>query len=840
MKMRLSMLIYLCLSTIVYADVVINEINYNPPDVNYSSGTLREFIELYNPGSNAVDLSGYQFTKGITYTFPQDTVLTPGSFLVLVRATNQTTWRGKTFTILGPYEGELANGGERLELARPDGTVVESFKYNDKSPWTQTTDGYGATLERISWDLPADDFHSWRASLWSDGTPGQTNSVVGAKPRPVITSHEIVPQFPTSKDTVTVRFGFDAASVIDSATLQWEKASQGSGGSSNEPAMYVIGYESFRYWKGREEPSEGDLWTKPEFDDSSWLKGNGLFGYGDSQMISTNLSDMKNNYASVYLRQNFVIPDADTLKSAYLYVFYSGGFTCYLNGIEVATANVPESATHATLATKGHSLNDPDLYVIENTNGLLKNGQNTIALMGTTFRLNIGVFGLGVFLLEGERTAGSSTANMGVVLMNQVAESVDGVTFEAQIPPQASQTLIRFNTQVGLKNKTSVILPYVTELRPFESYFVYDGELKSLLPILWPYYSNESKLTEISRMVSGAIILPASDNHPLVFDGAFVYSSRNGQKIKFLKGEEYREDRTLNIIPERPYEGTSSGITAPHREDLGYWFFREFGIPSPRSDWFRIVVGQNQTQQLLIEQVNECFLEINGLNPDGDLFKRNYVSPNWEAHNNLENGTKNIDNLTKAIRQSDQTKLHEALTTNLVMDEFLAYSVASVLSSNWDGFHNNHWMYLDPDTQKWQIIPWDLDKVWGYTDEKYMYAEMPIEFPLNGQARYASRSTGPVTGVLHRDEIFQKQYGERLAYEYTHTFSEEYMFAEINKREQFLLADLQLLEEQTGTKYDSRRQQIVESYQTIREFVQLRRAYLSTVLQTPVANWSLY
>ncbi len=832
--------LFMCVSFFaVYADVVINEISYNPTDVQYTAGSLREFVELYNPGPESIDLSGYQFTKGITFTFPDATVLESGKYLILARDPEQRTWRGNPSSILGPYEGLLSNSGERLTLVRPDGTVVEELKYNDNPPWPRTSDGYGSTLERISWDLPADDHHSWRASWMSDGTPGAVNSVINAKPRPMIIAHDITPEHPTSKDNVTISLNFDGASIINSVTLQWEEAVQGTGGNSNQPEMYVVGFDRFRYAKGLEEPSEGKDWTKPEFDDSSWQQGNGMHGYGGNNMISTQLIDMRSKYSTVYLRREFTIPDADTLANTYLYVFFSGGFVCYLNGVEVARENVPEIVTHDSIATKSHDLNTPELYQIDNSSGLLKNGKNTIALVGLTSDLDSRSYGTGVYLLEGERTSGGED-KLNRIVMNWLAEDIDTVTFEAQIPPVDSQTLVRFNAIVTLDDGSPLTLPYVTTLRPFESYFVYDGEIQSLLPVLWPYNMGQTKLTEMSRNVSGAVILPVGEEHPLVFDGALIYPSRNGNKLKFLKGEEFRGDRTLNMLPESPSGSTTAGPSTPHREDFGFWFFWEFGIPSPRTDWFRVITDGYQTQQLLIQQINERFLEMNDRNPDADLFKRNYVNPLWEPHTNLENGTDSIDALAIALKPRDQDELYEALTTNLVIDEFLAYSVASVLSSNWDGFHNNNWMYLDPDTQKWEIIPWDLDKTWGYTDSNHMFAEMPVNFPLNGQAAHASRSTGPVTGRLHNNNVLHQEYIDRLTHEFNNSFSEERMYSKIDEIEQFLLADLLLLEEQMGGERDDRRSQINESYETLRTFVRLRREYLSTVLQTPVSNWSLY
>ena len=833
----------LVICSITGADVVINEISYNPPDEQYTTGSIREFIELYNPGSDAINVSGYYFDKGTTFIIPEGSLMEPFTYLVLARDPDNNIWRNAPSPVIGPLEGKLSNSGERLSLVRPDGTAVEELKYNDSPPWSRTADGYGSTLERIAWDLPADDFHSWRASLLAEGTPGLANSISDTKPRPVILTHEILPQHPSSSDEVAIQIGFDAASIIKSVTLQWEKAEQGvEGGSNQGPETYVSSRDNFQYWKGTEAPSEENLWASPDFDDSNWRRGQGTFGYGLSgrNRNRTDLNDMRRNYSTVYLRRNFSISDADTLANVNIMVRYTGGFVCYINGIEVASANIPQSATHESLATSTHSANEWDIITIPNTDGLLRNENNTLAFVGLNSSLTQSSFSLGISLFEGEHIVTEVESDFNQILMTRIAESVDSVTYEAKIPAMPSQSLIRFNTKLILNDDSSLVLPHVMNLRPFESYFVYDGEVESLLTILWPFYENTVSLMEIERIMSGAVILPAGESHPLVSDGAMIHTSRNGQKMKFLKGEEYRGDRTLNMLPEYHQTGNTSGPSTPHREDLGFWFFREMGIHAPRTDWFRVIVDSSHTQRIMIQQVNERFLEINDLNPDADLFKRNYINPKWEPHNNLENGTASIDNLETLMKERDKTKLHENIETNLDTDEFIQYITACVLLSNWDGFHNNHWMTLDPDTQKWEMIPWDLDKAWGYTDSNPMFTEMSLEFPLNGRAEHASRDTGPITGPLCKDEIFYQQYIDRIGYEFNHAFTEERMFGKFAEVEKFLLDDLQLLEEHTGATRDTRREQIVDSYDTLREFVLLRREFLSAFLPTPVSNWSLY
>ena len=51
------------------AEIVINELHLDEIDKTLQG----EFIELYNTGSENVDLSQWAFTEGISFTFPANT-----------------------------------------------------------------------------------------------------------------------------------------------------------------------------------------------------------------------------------------------------------------------------------------------------------------------------------------------------------------------------------------------------------------------------------------------------------------------------------------------------------------------------------------------------------------------------------------------------------------------------------------------------------------------------------------------------------------------------------------------------------------------------------------------
>ena len=59
-------------------DILLNEIMYLPPGGN----VFEEYVELYNRGTNTVDLNGWRFTRGFEYALTGVT-LAPDGYLVI-------------------------------------------------------------------------------------------------------------------------------------------------------------------------------------------------------------------------------------------------------------------------------------------------------------------------------------------------------------------------------------------------------------------------------------------------------------------------------------------------------------------------------------------------------------------------------------------------------------------------------------------------------------------------------------------------------------------------------------------------------------------------------------
>lgn len=146
--------------------LVVSEIYFNPPGASEGA----EFIELLNiSGSQAVDLSGYAFTGGISYTFPYGTIVWPRGRIVVVKDLGVFTSSYGTLPagiVFGPYGGSLANGGERIVLSAPGGSRVIDFSYSDSPSWPQGADGGGHSLELVGATGNPD---AGLATSWADG-----------------------------------------------------------------------------------------------------------------------------------------------------------------------------------------------------------------------------------------------------------------------------------------------------------------------------------------------------------------------------------------------------------------------------------------------------------------------------------------------------------------------------------------------------------------------------------------------------------------------------------------------------------------------------------------------
>ena len=147
-------------------EAVITEIMFHPPGLD--NGHL-EFVELRNPSETMTrDLSSYEFTEGITYTFPTGFNLIPQEYVIIcsdslafesIYGISARQWTNS----------ELSDNGELLLLVGSLGQTIDSVHYLPIAPWPPGADGAGASISLCNDTLDNNGPMNWSTTSTSTG-----------------------------------------------------------------------------------------------------------------------------------------------------------------------------------------------------------------------------------------------------------------------------------------------------------------------------------------------------------------------------------------------------------------------------------------------------------------------------------------------------------------------------------------------------------------------------------------------------------------------------------------------------------------------------------------------
>ena len=172
------------------SDIVISEVHYHPNNPTTAELLIDptfdqddfEFIEILNIGPETVDLGDAAFVlipiknelQGVEFTFPPGTLINSEQRLIIAANTTAFATRYPGTPFAGDYSNRLSNTGEWITLVDKDGNIIDSFRYNDISPWPEAADGTGPSLIRNnpSSDLDPTLSTSWNSSPKIGGSPG--------------------------------------------------------------------------------------------------------------------------------------------------------------------------------------------------------------------------------------------------------------------------------------------------------------------------------------------------------------------------------------------------------------------------------------------------------------------------------------------------------------------------------------------------------------------------------------------------------------------------------------------------------------------------------------------
>ena len=283
--------------------------------------------------------------------------------------------------------------------------------------------------------------------------------------------------------------------------------------SVSYPKTLVNQGDVFKYLIPISEPSFN--WKNLNFNDGSWLQGTSGFGYNDGDDSTI----IPNGTKSIYLRKTFFIDDIANVSSLILDIDYDDAFVAYINGQEVARANingVPPTFNSNTIQdheAKMYSGGKPDRFSISNFDTVLNNGENILTIQGHNVSTNSSDFTIIPFLSAIFKTPNSigidppaflelksnnfhtnfkiASSSETLFLTNDFGNIVDQITAE-QLPP---------DTSIGVSVNSGSLVNYLETTPGFQNATnEYSGVVNSSV-----VFSDEGGLIEspINLVLSG-------------------------------------------------------------------------------------------------------------------------------------------------------------------------------------------------------------------------------------------------------------------------------------------------------------------------------------------------
>ncbi len=307
---------------IVFGDYQVN------PDVDIISDPAIspqdcEYIELENPNSYAVDISGWKLSGGVEFTFKPGTVIAANNSLYVcpnVKAflrRNESPTGGESLFVVGGYDGHLSNWGETINLLAADDSIIDTFSYAEN---------------------PSDQQRYLRIS-------------------------EMM-YHPSSPDGVTA-FEDDDFEYIELTNVGTEPLALGGvrftdGVSysfplaSHSETLDLLGYTDV--WKYDQTDTDlGASWRQAGYNDAGWPSGSGLLYVEPSGLPEPKNTLLTLGPRTFYFRTHFSFPsDPSDYASVELKLttILDDGAVLYLNGQEVFRLGVSEGQTHSSLSSR--------------------------------------------------------------------------------------------------------------------------------------------------------------------------------------------------------------------------------------------------------------------------------------------------------------------------------------------------------------------------------------------------------------------------------------------------------------------------------------------------------
>ena len=539
----------------------------------------------------------------------------------------------------------------------------------------------------------------------------------------------------------------------------------------------VFANDIWRYIVPNSEPSAN--WKDQSFDDSSWIEGEGGFGYGDNDD-----GTIIDQALSVYFRKTFSVEDLSKLTSAIISADYDDGFIAYLNGYEVGRSyNLPESGTFVPFDTQTFYDHEASLYngglpesiLIDSLelNDILINGQNVFAIqlhnvstsssdMSGNFYLTFGISDDSQFYLEPpfwfQEPVVYDESNLPLIIID---------TYGAEIPdePRIPAYMGIIDNESGVNQLTDDFNDYDGHItierrgnssqwndkRPYRFETVdQDGENNNVellgMPEEndWVLYAPWQDKTMIRNVLAYQL---SNDMGRYASRTRYVELYLNGdyQGIYVLMEKIKRDNERVNISKLNPEEIEGDDITGGYILKFD-WFFTGDNIGGFQSDI------------------------------DGNTYNYHYPKPSDivpEQEEYIQNYIDDFENIMLSNNYADSIIGYPSMMN---VESFVDFILVQELAKNVDAYRLSTYIYKDKDSIDNRLTAgpvWDFNHGFGNCDYGQTWE------PENWLLEYNPEGGDQMSfwwELLWQDENFREKVSARYSELRSNIFSESHIF----------------------------------------------------------------
>jgi len=209
------------------------------------------------------------------------------------------------------------------------------------------------------------------------------------------------------------------------------------------------------------------------------------------------------------------------------------------------------------------------------------------------------------------------------------------------------------------------------------------------------------------------------------------------------------------------------------KEKLVPDLFREFGVPAPRTAFYKIYIDYGDGpiyfgMYTMVEVIFDTMAKEQFSGSGGNCYKADdeYLDDVSFSGTDLINKTSEgvyteatnlINALTSSNRTSDAAQWRTDLESVIDMDQYLKYLAANTTIANWDTYgmmSHNFYMYANPGDGKLNWIPWDNNEALTATGTRDA-----LDFDFNN---LSTENTWPMISFIYADAVYKAQYDQYI------------------------------------------------------------------------------